>query len=193
VKKQTGKIDRCAVFRRSHIVFVLVSAVLVFGGCSGGKAANPNPENEELKFRVNELEQEVDEKDAQIKRYEKEYELRNILDIEARKLLSSLNAGIFGETEKDLLSDNMAVKEDRLEISFQDNDHEILFFQNKLDFESVRQRYYHLDERGEYITGYEVMNSSDDVNERISSRGVLVFTFVEEPSGWKLVNIDTDR
>lgn len=134
--------DRYAVLRWFPILLIVVAAVLVFGGCSGGTAANPELENEELRSRVKELEQIVDEKDAQIKRYEKEYELRNVLDIEVRKLLSALNSGTFGETEKELLNDSIVIKEDRLEISFENHSNEIPFFQNKLNFEQVRQRSY---------------------------------------------------
>jgi len=190
---QNGKTDRYAVLRWFQIMLIIVSAVLVFSGCSGGTTANLELENEELKSRVKELEQIVDEKDAQIKRHEKEYELRNVLDIEVRKLLSALNSGIFSETEKKLFNDNIVVKKDRLETPFENHSNEVLFFQNKLDFEQVRQRFYHLNEQGRFITGYEVLSLSDDMQERIDSRAVLVFTFIENSSGWKLADIGIDR
>jgi len=75
-----------------------------------------------------------------------------------------------------------------LVISFNNDNNEIFFFQNKLDFERVRQRFYYLDEEGRFITGYEVFITSGDTQERDSSRSVLVFTFSEESSGWKLVD-----
>ncbi|KUO60429.1 MAG: hypothetical protein APF84_16215 [Gracilibacter sp. BRH_c7a] len=190
---QIGKIDRYAALRWFPITLIVLSAVLVFGGCSGGTAASLQLENKELKSKVNELEQIVHEKDAQIERYNKEYELRNILDMEARKLLSALNSGIFSKTEKELFHDNIVVKEDRLETPFENHRNEILFMQNKLDFEQVRQRFYHLDEQGRFITGYEVLFLSDNIQKRIDSRAVLVFTFIERPSGWKLADIGMDR
>lgn len=188
-----GKTDKYPVLRWLPILLIVVAAVLVFGGCSKGTAINPKLESEELISKVKELEQIVAEKDAQIKQYEKEYELRNILDIEVRKLLSALNSGTFGETEKNILNDNIVIKEDRLEFSFENHSNEILFFQNKLDFEQVRQRFYHLDEQGRFITGYEVFSLSDDMQERIASRAVLVFTFIESPFGWKLADVGIDR
>ena len=193
MKVQKVKIDRYHVLRWFSILLIIVAAVLVFNGCSGETAANPKLENEGLKSRVQELEQIVAEKDAQIKLYEKEYELRNILDIEVRKLLSALNSGLFGEAEKDLLNDNIVIKEDRLETPFENHNNEILFFQNKLDFEKVRQRSYCLDEQGRFVTEYEVIDISDDIMELVASRRVLVFTFIEKPSGWKLADIGIDR
>jgi len=193
MKIQNEKIDRYAVLRWFHVMLIIVSAVLIFGGCSGGTATNSELENEELRSRVKELEQIADEKDAQIKRYEKEYELRNTLDIKVRKLLSALNSGIFSETEKELLNDTIVVKKDRLETPFENHSNELLFFQNKLDFEQVRQRFYHLDEQERFTTGYEVLSLSDDIQERIDSRAVLVFTFIENTSGWKLADIGIDR
>lgn len=135
----------------------------------------------------------IEEQKAQIEQYEKVYELRNVLDIETRKLLSALNSGIFGEDEKELLNDSIEIKEDRLEISYEGYSHEIHFFQNKLDFEHVRQRYYLLDEQGRFITGYEVV-FSDDTQEFRGGGYIkeLVFTFIESPSGWKLAHIGED-
>lgn len=190
---QKGKIDRYHVLRWFSMLLIIVAAVIVFNGCSGETAANPKLENEGLKSRVQELEQIVAEKDAQIKLYEKEYELRNILDIEVRKLLSALNSGLFSEVEKDLLNDNIVIKEDRLETPFENHNNEILFFQNKLDFEKVRQRSYCLDKQGRFVTEYEVIDISDDIMELVASRRVLVFTFIEKPSGWKLADIGIDR
>ena len=133
----------------------------------------------------------IEEQKAQIEQYEKIYELRNVLDIETRKLLSALNSGMFGEDEKELLNDSIEIKEDRLEISFEGHNNEILFFQNKLDFEHVRQRDYDLDEQGRFNTGYEVV-FSDDTQEFNSNIKVLVFTYIESPSGWKLAHIGED-
>ncbi|MFZ7102383.1 MAG: hypothetical protein ACOWWO_06970 [Peptococcaceae bacterium] len=193
MKISNGKIDRSPVLRWFPVILIIIAAVLVFGGCSGETAADQELEPEELKSRVKELEQIVAEKDARIKRYEKEYELRNVLDIAARKLLSALNSGRFGETEKELLNDSIVIKKDRLEISFENHGNEIPFFQNKLDFEKVRQRFYHLDEQGRFVTGYEAIDISDDPIELDSGRRVLVFTFIEKPSGWKLAFIGIDR
>lgn len=173
-------------------MMIMALVTIVLGGCSQ-QSDDFELENQELRSEVKELEQMIEEKNDQIERYKKEYELRNILDVEVRKLLSALNSGVFSENEEKLLHENIVIEEDRLVISFENYTNEILFFQNKLDFEWVRQRYYLLDDEGRFITGYEVLNISDDVEERIASRRVLVFTFIEESSGWELIDIGIDR
>lgn len=50
-----------------------------------------------------------------------------------------------------------------------------------------------MDEQGRFITGYEAIDISDDIMELDASRRVLVFTFIEKPSGWKLADIGIDR
>ena len=85
-------------------------------------------------------------------------------------LLSALNSGIFSETEEDLLNENVIIEEDRLVFYFENHSNIVLFFQNKLDFEKVRQRFYCLDEQGRFITGYEFSMLSDDI-EGIGDRG----------------------
>lgn len=181
------------MFRRFQGFTVMAVLIVLFlAGCSQEMGDDLQLENQKLRSRVKELELMVDEKDEQIERYKKEYELRNIMDIKVRQLLSALDSGIFSETEEDLLNENVIIEEDRLVFYFENHSNIVLFFQNKLDFEKVRQRFYCLDEQGRFITGYEFYMLSDDI-EGIGDRGVLIFTFIEEPSGWKIADIGTDR
>lgn len=129
----------------------------------------------------------VERKDAQIEKLKEEYELRNILDIKARQILSALNKGEFSPDHAEILYDNVEIKKDRLVFSIGDYSSEIEFFDGELDFEHVRQRFYLLDEQERFITGYEVFNNTPN-------RAVLIFTFIEpDDSGWKITDIGMDR
>lgn len=178
---------------QGFIMIVMILALLMLIGCSQEIDNDLEVENQELRSKVSELELIVDEQNIQIEEYEKVYDLRNVLDIQARQILSALNSGVFTETEAELLNENAIIEEDRLIFSFDNSNNEILFFQNKLDFERVRQRSYHLDEEGRFITGYEIIHLSDDIQEHIDSRAVFIFTFIKEPSGWRLADIGIDR
>ena len=180
------------VWMPGFALLVMLAAILLVG-CSQDMVEDLEEENQALRAKVKELELIIDEKASIIERYENVYELRNRLDIKARQVIAALNSGIFSEIEDGLLDTNVTVKEDRLLFTSETYTTEVFFLQNKLDFKSVRQRFYFLDEQDYFITGYEVMSLSDDVQEQAASRGVLIFTFAEGPSGWKLVDIGTDR
>ncbi len=142
---------------------------------------------EELEFKIDKLELAIDKKDAQIEKLKEEYELRNILDIKTRKILSALNRGEFSSDDAELLYDNVQIKEDKLVFSVEDFSSEIQFFDGELDFEHVRQRFYLLNEQERFITGYEIFNNTSD-------RAVLIFTFIKpDDSDWKLIDIGIDR
>lgn len=80
---------------------------------------------EELEFKIDKLELAIDKKDAQIEKLKEEYELRNILDIKTRKILSALNRGEFSSDDAELLYDNVQIKEDKLVFSVEDFSSEI--------------------------------------------------------------------
>ena len=175
---------------RSFIVFVAL-ATIVLSGCSQ-QSNDLEIENQKLRSEVKQLQLKVEEKNKQIEQYKKEYNLQIMLYYDIRKLLSALDKGVFSEDEKDLLNDNIAVLEDRLVITSENNTHDFLFFENKLDFEWVRlMHFFHLDDEGRFVIGYEVFDKTDNEEEKIASRRIEVFTFIEKPSGWKLVDIGT--
>ncbi len=175
---------------RSFIVF-LALVTIVLSGCSQ-KSNNVEIENQKLRSEVEQLQLKVEGKNKQIEQYNKGYNLQIMLYYDIRKLLSALDKGEFSEDEKDLLNDNIAVQEDRLVITSENNTRGFLFFENKLDFEWVRLMYFHLVDEGRFVIGYEVYDKTDNEEEKIASRRIEVFTFIEKPSGWKLVDIGTD-
>lgn len=175
---------------RSLIVF-LVLVTMVLSGCSQQRN-DLEIENQKLRSEVEQLQLKVEEKNKQIEQYNEEYNLQIMLYYNVRKLLSALDKGVFSEDEKDLLNDNIAVQEDRLVITSENKTHDFIFFENKLDFEWVRLMHFHLDDEGRFVIGYEVFDKTDNEEEKIASRRIEVFTFIEKPSGWKLVDIGTD-
>ncbi len=168
-------------------------AIFILVGCSGQEKLSLDLENRELKARVNELEMIIEGQNDQIEQYKKEYELRNLLDIEARRFLSAINSGVVDEITGDLLGENVIVEDEKLIITFEGKTFDLPFFKNKLDFERVRQRFYHLDEQGRFVTGYEICSLPDEGEERAT--GVLNFTFIKGSGrfAWELIGIETDR
>ncbi|TCT17205.1 hypothetical protein EDC18_101503 [Natranaerovirga pectinivora] len=181
------KVNNNKVFRYMALMFIITSLLT---GCSQEKVLEL--EKQELRAKVKELELLIDETSAKVEHYEKTYDLRNVLDIKSRQIISSLNLGVFNEEEKALLGDNILIQEDGLLIRVANNHYEMPFFSNSLDFEKLRQRYFLLDEEERFITGYEVFSVSDNMENDVM-RSVLIFTYIETPSGWKLVDINADR
>lgn len=135
-------------------------------------------ENEQLKIKNQKLQEQLAE-------YEKTYELRNILDIKSRKIILALNDGNVDILKKEV-DDNITVQKDKILIEYEGHSTDFPLLDVDIKLETLRQRYYHLDDPGKFVTGYELDGINDD-------RCVLVLTFIEGPSGWKLNNIETDR
>jgi len=175
------------------VILVLVS--LILGGCSQKQQVinELKLENQKLRSEVTALWHITKEQHAQIEQAKKRYELRNTLDIKARSIISALNKGVFGEAEQALLSENVDIQTDRLVFFLDGHTNEILFFENRLDYKRVRQRYYELDEENRFITGYEVALLPGNLSGGEDKRGVLVFIFEEKANEWKLANIEADR
>lgn len=170
-------------FARLALMCLLIIVFIV--GCAQ-QERDLKVENEQLKSRIQELEEIVESHSYELEKCQKLYELRNIIDIKSRKIVSALNDRNI-DVLKEELADNISIKEDALIIEYEGYTTEEAFLDNDVDFEKLRQRYYLLDDKERFITGYEVESATTD------DRCVLVFTFIEDSSGWKLCNIERDR
>ncbi|NLT94180.1 MAG: hypothetical protein GXW85_01395 [Clostridia bacterium] len=167
-----------ANFKRIIVFLLLITFAFVIGFSNEVKKLKQK--NEELSFRVKELELAIEE-------YEKLLELRNLLDIKSRGVIAALYDKYFSKI--DLLNDNISVFEDKLVLNFDGYSTELPFSNGNLDYEKLRQRYFYFDNE-KFVTGYEIVEKESTPND--IRRAVIVFSYIEA-DGWKLYNIEMDR
>ncbi|GED69838.1 hypothetical protein BRE01_35400 [Brevibacillus reuszeri] len=132
-------------------------------------------QNAELELQMNKLTKELETK-------QKEYELRNILDIQAREIFHLMTEGKEIELQPHL-SDKLTAANKTMTYFFDNEKITIPFVKNGYDF---RQRFYSLESERSFITGYEVWQSGGNY------AGVLVLKFVLKDDIWVLDEIQND-
>lgn len=167
-----------ADFKRITVFLLIITFAFAIGCLNEVKILKQK--NEELSSRVKDLELAVEE-------YDKLLEMRNLLDIKSREVITALYEKDFSNI--DFLNDNISVFEDKLVLKFDGYSTETFFGNGNLDYEKLRQRYFYFD-NGKFVTGYEIVekeSTPDDIR-----RAVVVLTYIEA-DGWKLYNIEMDR
>lgn len=113
------------------------------------------------------------------------YELRNILDIDARRFINAMvNKDL--ETIKKYTAGNIRVYDNELVITLPQ-------FRDKYTYQyparvgELRQRHYSLDENKRFITGYEASDES-----KTNSIWIIELTFIREGKDWKIQMVGND-
>lgn len=177
--------------KKSVISFILILNSLVVVACSN--ADTPNKDQAEiqqlqaeitrLKNENTKLEASLVEARRKIDENEKIYEIRNLVDLQAREIFRAMMKGEGGKL-KPHISQKAAVEDKHFVYRVNSEIIRIPFIE---DGRTFRQRSYHLDKDGRFITEYEVWR-----NDEIYS-GLLELIFIEENNEWKLSSMQTDR
>lgn len=116
------------------------------------------------------------------KEYQGQYETRNILDIDSRKLLKALVSHDVSSI-KGYVAKNVEVTSKELIISLPEFSQPITYpYPSSLG--ELRQREYHFVRQNKFVTGYETVN---DLGTK-----VIILTYIKEGQSWKLQNIEND-
>lgn len=161
----------------------LMSVLLLASGCSTNslEIQSTQIELEQVKQRNAELELQLNKLSKELECKQKEYELRNILDIKAREifLLMAENK----ETElSPHLSKKLTASNKTITYSVDDQRISVPFVTNR---DTFRQRFYSLDKEDSFVTGYEVWHPGGTLS-------ILILNFVRKDDDWMLDEINTD-
>ena len=160
-----------------------LSFLLLVSGCSNNslELQSTKIELEQVKQQNTELELQLNKLSKELESKQKEYELRNILDIKAREIFR-----LMAENKETELRPHLSKKltaTNKTIIYFVDDQQVSVPFVT--DRDTFRQRFYSLDKEDSFITGYEVWHPG-------STQSILILNFVLKDNDWMLDEINTD-
>ena len=166
------------MFKNKTLIIICILMVIV----AGYLVISSNANQKILEERVAPLETRINELEAENKRlkfYKIEYELRNILDTEARKAFTALMEKDL-DTLEQLVSKDTEIFEDKIVFNFENFD-SIYEFHTYEKAPILRQRYYQLSpDQTIFNTAYELHREGSE------SIPVINITFYNENGEWKL-------
>ncbi|MBO8165228.1 MAG: hypothetical protein H0Z34_16210 [Brevibacillus sp.] len=165
-------------------------------GCSPGQSSETPPDKqsdqhqqlaakvEQLEAERNELKRQVDILTKQVDRLNQEKEIRNLVDLQARKVIAAMLAKDSAAITE-LVTKDVEVGEEKLIFDYPHGTEKKIDYPFLERAKDVRQRWYEWQQDGRFVTGMEIYG--DD-----SLLAVLVMTFVREGEEWKLESIVND-
>lgn len=181
--------------KNRKVIICLLVVMLIFGliivGCSNREEQlniefkKLEQENIELKVQNEHLANINKEYENEIRMYIEAQELRNSMDILARKIIEALyNRDI--DNLKTYLCDNATIDRKRIIFKFDNYQNEVEYLSGEVQLEKLRQRFYFMGKDEKYITGYEI------INPEFENVSIMELTFVNKNGEWKLFDVGND-
>ena len=167
-------------------VGLILMSVLVLAGCTN-QSPDLVKENTQLKAEVQSLNQELDGANKKIKEQEELYELRNMLDNDWHRILSSLIKGDYESAQQSLVS-TVKIKDKKLIFDVNGVNHEFVI----PDKPMVLRTSSFMRQGDNYTAVYEIYDDGYISRTKNDSIYFMHVIYVQENGRWRLSDLEFD-